>query len=138
MVTPLSCALPNRLEQGPKGSGEERLRISPGSLFEAVYQSAEAREQYYCNYGVNVEYEKQFQASGLEVSARGINGEPRAIELPGHRFFVAALFQPQLSSRPESPHPLLVQFLVAAASFRQTRLQAANFPATQTAIPAPG
>ena len=121
MVTPLSCALPNRKEHGPKGSGDERLKISPGTLLHSIYESQEACEQYFCNYGVNEEYEREFQAAGLRVSARGIHGEPRAVELPGHRFFVAALFQPQLSSRPESPHRLLVEFLVAAGRFGQTR-----------------
>jgi CTP synthase (UTP-ammonia lyase) len=81
----------------------------------------DASEQYYCNYGVNEEYEKQFQAAGLLVSARGIGGETRAVELPDHRFFIATLFQPQLSSRPEAPHRLWVGFLRAAMRFRKSR-----------------
>ena len=92
----------------------------PGTLLHSIYQSETASEQYYCNYGVNEEYEKQFQAAGLSVSARGMQGETRAVELPAHRFFVAALFQPQLSSRPEAPHRLLLEFLRAAARFRLT------------------
>src|SRR5437762_1033200 len=75
--------------------------------------SEDDSEQYYCNYGVNEEYEKQFQAAGLRVSARGIQGETRAVELPGHRFFIATLFQPQLSSRPEAPHRFWLAFLRA-------------------------
>ena len=75
----------------------------------------------YCNYGVNEDYEKQFQAAGLRVSARGIQGETRAVELPGHRFFIATLFQPQLSSRPEAPHRFLIAFLRAAMRFRKIR-----------------
>ena len=74
-----------------------RERSSTASMGKEVY------EEYYCNYWVNEEYEKQFQASGLRVNACGIGGETRGVELPGHRFFVALLFQPQLSSRPESP-----------------------------------
>jgi len=64
---------------------------------------------------------KQFQAAGLRVSARGILGETRAVELPGHRFFIATLFQPQLSSRPEAPHRFFLAFLRAAIRFRKTR-----------------
>jgi len=81
----------------------------------------DAGEQYYCNYGVNQEYERQLQAAGLRVGARGIGGEPRAVELPDHRFFIATLFQPQLSSRPEAPHRLWVAFLRAAIRFRKDR-----------------
>lgn len=128
MVTPLSCALPNRRADGPKASGEERLKILPGTRLYSICGSEDDSEQFYCNYGVNQEYEKQFQAAGLRVSARGIQGETRAVELPEHRFFIATLFQPQLSSRPEAPHPFLLEFLRAAIRFRKTRARK-NWPA---------
>jgi CTP synthase (UTP-ammonia lyase) len=119
VVTPLSCALPNRRTGGPQGSGDERLKILPGTLLYSICGSQDVSEQYYCNYGVNEEYESQFQAAGLRIGARGIMGETRAVELPDHRFFIATLFQPQLSSRPEMPHPLLKAFLRAAMRFRK-------------------
>jgi len=121
VVTPLSCSLPNRREGGPKASGDERLKIVPGSRLHSICGSKDDSEQYHCNYGVNEEYEKQFQAAGLRVSARGIQGETRAVELPDHRFFIATLFQPQLSSRPESPHPFWLAFLRAAVQFQKAR-----------------
>ena len=121
VVTPLSCALPNRRVGGPSGSGSERLKILPGTRLRSICGRVDASEQYYCNYGVNEEYEKQFQAAGLRVSARGILGETRAVELPDHRFFIATLFQPQLSSRPETPHRLWLAFLRAAMRFRKDR-----------------
>ena len=121
VVTPLSCSLPNRREGGPKASGEERLKILPGTRLHSICGSEDDSEQYYCNYGVNEEYEKQFQAAGLRVSARGIRGETRAVELSGHRFFIATLFQPQLSSRPEAPHRFWLEFLRAAMHFQKAR-----------------
>jgi CTP synthase (UTP-ammonia lyase) len=121
VITPLSCALPNRRAGGPSGSGDERLKILPNTRLRSICGSVNAFEQYYCNYGVNEEYEKQFQAAGLRVSARGMDGETRAVELPDHRFFIATLFQPQLSSRPEAPHRLWVAFLRAAIRFRNSR-----------------
>jgi CTP synthase (UTP-ammonia lyase) len=119
VVTPLSCALPHRREGGPRGSGDEPLKILPGTRLRSICGRVDPSEQYYCNYGVNQDYEKQFQAAGLRVSARGIFGEPRAVELPGHRFFIATLFQPQLSSRPEAPHRIWLAFLRAALKFRK-------------------
>src|SRR5512146_3290322 len=53
--------------------------------------------------------------AGLEVVARGEHGETRAADRAGHSFFAATLFQPQLSSGPQKPHPLLTAFLRAAA-----------------------
>lgn len=93
----------------------------PGTLLHSICGSEDDSEQYYCNYGVNEEYEEQFQAAGLRVSARGVLGEARAVELPNQRFFIATLFQPQLSSRPEMPHRFLLAFLRAAMHFRRVR-----------------
>ena len=122
VITPLSCALPNRRVDAPKGSGDERLRILPGTLLHSICGGKGDSEQYYCNYGVNEEYEKQFQAAGLCVSARGILGETRAVELPGHRFFIATLFQPQLSSTEKKPHPVVLAFVQAAADWERKKL----------------
>jgi CTP synthase (UTP-ammonia lyase) len=101
------------------GSGDEQLKIIPGTLLHSICGGTDHSEQYYCNYGVNEEYERQFQASGLRVSARGGSGETRAVELFDHSFFLATLFQPQLSSRPEAPHPIWLAFLQSAMRFRK-------------------
>jgi CTP synthase (UTP-ammonia lyase) len=126
VITPLSCALPNRRDGEPKGSGDEPLKVLRGTLLWAILGTEDHSEQYYCNYGVNEEYQEKFQAAGLRVSARGRMGETRAVELPGGRFFIATLFQPQLSSRPGLPHPLLLAFLRAAMRFRNARTKARN------------
>src|SRR5262252_8680483 len=81
VITPLACALPNRREGGPKGSGHESLRILPGTRLGSICGSGNHSEQYFCNYGVNQEYEQQLQAAGLHASARGAAGETRAVEL---------------------------------------------------------
>jgi CTP synthase (UTP-ammonia lyase) len=62
--------------------------------------------------------------AGLPTVARGANGEVRAIESPTHRFFVATLFQPQLSSTAQKPHPLISGFLKAAAEFVKEKPEA--------------
>jgi CTP synthase (UTP-ammonia lyase) len=49
----------------------------------------------------------------MRVAALGADGEMRAFELRQNRFFVATLFQPQLSSSFDRPHPLIVGFLQA-------------------------
>jgi CTP synthase (UTP-ammonia lyase) len=118
VVTPLSCALPRLRPDGPKGSGDERLKILPGTRLRTIVGSGDSSEQYFCNYGVNEDYGQQLQRAGLRVCARGARGETRAVELPDRRFFIATLFQPQLSSRPEAPHRIWLAFLRAAMRFR--------------------
>ena len=56
---------------------------------------------YFCNYGMNGEYEARFAEAGMRVCARGKDGEIRAMELEGQRFYVLTLFQPQLASSEE-------------------------------------
>jgi len=60
--------------------------------------------------------------AGFPVVARGEQGECRAIESPVHSFYVATLFQPQLSSREDKPHPLFIAYLQAVANFHRKRL----------------
>ena len=93
-----------------------RVRITPGSRLGSIYGSEEPTERFWCNFGVNTRYANQLTAGGLRVSATDGNDSIRAIELPGHRFFIGTLFIPQLSSTRERPHPVINAFLQAAAN----------------------
>ena len=80
------------------------------------------QEEFFCNFEVNPEFEWVSIEAGFPVAARGPQGEARAIESPTHRFFLATLFQPQLSSKPKKPHPLVIAFVQAAADWSKKRL----------------
>jgi len=61
---------------------------------------------HWCNYGLAPAYADQLTQHGLVISARAEDAGAEAIELPGHPFFLATLFQPQigaLAGRPLSP-----------------------------------
>ena len=81
-------------------------------------------EEFFCNYEINPEYEYCLMEAGLSIVARGVNGEARAVESPAHRFFIASLFQPQLSSTKEKPHPVVVGFVKAASEFAKQKPEA--------------
>ena len=121
--------MPQRGASDPKLCGRvPGIRLKPGSLLQRIYGCEEVVEEFFCNYEVNPQYEPQLASVGLEVVARAEHGEARAVELAAHPFFVATLFQPQLSSSPDKPHPLVTAFVKAAAEFssrRQTSAQAA-------------
>ena len=87
--------------------------IRPGTLAARLYDTAEATEDYYCNYGVNPEYDQLLEGGGLRVSGRGSTGEIRIVEIPDHPFFLATLFVPQARSTAITPHPLLVGYAAA-------------------------
>ena len=91
------------------------VRLSPGSRAAAAYGRLSTTEAYYCNFGINPAVTGELFSRDLVVSGTDQDGEPRVIELPGHRFFVATLYVPQMQSRPGEPHPLVLAWLAIAA-----------------------
>jgi CTP synthase (UTP-ammonia lyase) len=124
VIYPVSCAVPNRAADAPKLSGVvPKIHLRPGSYLAEYYGGKETvEEEFFCNYEVNPEFEWTAMEAGFPVVARGERGECRAIESPAHLFFVATLYQPQLSSRADNPHPLIIAFVEAAADFHHKRL----------------
>ncbi len=106
-ITPLSCSLAGQ---------EMAVALRPGSRTAGAYGSTEATERYYCNFGLNPDYQDALVAAGLIVSGVDQDDEARVMELPDLRFFVATLFVPQTSSTPANPHPLLSALVGKAAA----------------------
>lgn len=124
VITPVSCEVPNRAAGTPKLSGTvSGLRIRPGSYLHSFYKADVVKEGFFCNFEVNPDFEWAFVEAGFPVVARGEHNEPRAIECGGNRFFVATLYQPQLSSEPGKPHPIIVEFLRAAAKWKTQKTE---------------
>jgi CTP synthase (UTP-ammonia lyase) len=107
LITPLSCAL-----VGQTGT----IAFEEGSRLRSIYGAAEAEEQYHCRYGLNPLYEKVLDGTALRICGRDRTGEVRAVELNGHPFFVATLFQPERAALRGSLHPLVAAYVAAAAS----------------------
>jgi CTP synthase (UTP-ammonia lyase) len=107
-ITALSCSL----------IGETRkIWVNPDSRVYKIYNQMEVEERYNCNFGLNLGYQKLLHERGFKVAGTDENGEARILELPQNRFYVATLFQPQLSSLPLNPHKLIVAFLNCAVNF---------------------
>jgi len=123
VIYPVACAVPNRGKNAPKLSGViPEIRLRPGSYLQTFYGSDVIEEEFFCNFEVNPEFEWASIEAGFPIAARGERGEVRAIESPTHRFFIATLFQPQLSSKPKHPHPLVIAFVQAAADWGKKKL----------------
>jgi CTP synthase (UTP-ammonia lyase) len=116
VITPVACSLPGRSSGSPKMSGDDVVRPVPGTLVDQLCRSRELRGEYFCNFETNPEFVLRWQAAGLRVAARGPRGEMRAFDLPGKRFFLATLFQPQLSSSGDKPHPIVEGYLRACGA----------------------
>jgi CTP synthase (UTP-ammonia lyase) len=111
IVSLLSCAI---------NGSDISVSLAPGSRLAAAHNDADSViEHTTCNYGLNRDVEQISSEGGMRPVGIDELREVRAIERSDHRFFVATLYQPQLRSSPEAPHPLLVSFLNAAAEQAQ-------------------
>lgn len=115
-VVPASCPVPYRAPGAPRLSGTLTVRLVPGSIAARAYSRGEITEDFWCNYELNPEFRRAMEHGGLRITGVGEHGEARMIELPGHPFYLASLFRPQLSSAPGRPHPLIVAYLEAVAA----------------------
>jgi CTP synthase (UTP-ammonia lyase) len=125
VIYPVACAITGRKGDAPKLSGKvPEIRLRPGSYLQSFYGKDKdiVTEEFFCNFEVNPEYEWATMEAGFPVVARGAQGEIRAIESPTHRFFIATLFQPQLSSTEKKPHPVVLAFVQAAADWGRKKL----------------
>lgn len=107
VIAPLACTL---VEQ----AGD--IYFTPESRLAAIYGVPAATEQYHCRYGLSARYRDRLSRGPLHVSARDDAGDIRAIELEGHPFFIATLFQPERSGLAGTRHPLVNAFVAAALS----------------------
>src|SRR5262245_42182047 len=92
------------------------IQIDERSMLARVYGPTSGTERTHCNYGLEPSFAHIGDASGRRAVARDATGEVRAIERSDHPFFVGTLYQPQRSSSPKQPHPILTAFLRAVES----------------------
>jgi CTP synthase len=93
--------------------------LKEGSLAARCYGALEISERHRHRYEVNNRYREAFEKAGVVFS--GLSPDARLVEimeLPGHPFFVAVQFHPELKSRPNRAHPLFRQFVGAAISYQ--------------------
>lgn len=105
VVTRLACSL-----VGQPGA----ISFTSGSQLHAIFGGRPAHEEYHCNYGPNPAYRARFEAAGLRFTGFDTEGQVRAMELPGHPFFIGTLFQPERSALAGRDHPLVAAFVRAA------------------------
>jgi CTP synthase (UTP-ammonia lyase) len=96
----------------------QTITLLPGTLAHRMYGKGEATEHFVCNYGLNPAYREILSQGGLTIAGIDASEEVRIVELSAHRFFLATLFLPQMSSTLIRPHSLIVAYLQAAQNFK--------------------
>jgi CTP synthase (UTP-ammonia lyase) len=114
LISPLGCAL---------AGVRARVRFTDGSALRTAYSAPESIEEYHCSFGLNNRYRRLLEGGDLYVAAVDDQDEVRAVELDGHPFFVATLFQPEMR---EGSSPLVSRFLSVCLQKRQGVTKAAS------------
>jgi CTP synthase (UTP-ammonia lyase) len=109
LISPLGCGL-----LGVKS----RVRFTRGSRIYDAYKAPESIEEYHCTFGLNNRYRRLLESGDMTIAALDDQHDVRAVELDGHPFFVATLFQPEMHS-PVSP---LVGAFVSACQRKHAQL----------------
>jgi CTP synthase (UTP-ammonia lyase) len=107
VISALACALRETLEL---------VVLKAGTRVASAYRAPYAFEGYFCSYGLNPEYRAQLTDGPLRVAATDSSGSVRAVELEGHPFFVATLFQPERAALIGRTPPLVSAFINACAA----------------------
>ena len=114
LISELGCAL---------AGAKARVRFLAGSRLQSAYGASESVEEYHCSHGFNNRYRRLFESNALCIAALDDQDEVRAIELDGHPFFVATLFQPELRA---GDSPLVAAFAAASAKAHKGISKAAS------------
>jgi len=107
VIALLACALVD---------ATDTVELRPGSRIAAAYGCDRATEGYRCRYGLNLKFQAALVSGPLRASAHDDRGEIRAVELDGHPFFVATLFQPERAALKGHFPPLVAAFVSASAT----------------------
>lgn len=114
LISPLGCAL---------AGVRARVRFLDGCRLRRIYNAPEAVEEYHCSFGLNGRYRRLIEGRDLCVAAIDDQHEIRALELDGHPFFFATLYQPEMR---EGSHPLVAAFVECCAKRQVGRTKAAS------------
>ena len=114
LISPLGCAL-----AGVKA----RVRHIDGSRLRRIYDAPESIEEYHCSFGLNGRYRRLIEGRDLCVASVDDQHEIRAVELDGHPFYFATLFQPEMRA---GANPLVEAFVDCCAKRQLGRTKAAS------------
>ena len=107
IIEPLSCSLVESVAA---------IQLQPDTLIAHAYGQLDIDERYHCHYGLRRELEPALFGEHLKVSGRGSEGEVRCMELQGHPFYVATLFQPERAALQGQTPPVVAALVRACLS----------------------
>jgi len=110
-------------------------RLVPGTLAAQAYNNIpETNERHRHRFEFNNDYREGFEENGASFSGLSPDGRlVEILEIQDHPFMIGTQFHPEFLSRPNSPHPLFVEFVRAAIKRRKGQARKTRKQSTVTA-----
>jgi len=105
VISPLVCSLVEK---------SDTIILKENSAIAMAYGETRIHEGYHCNYGIDPQFACELNTSPLRPVGWDQQGDIRAVELTGHPFFIATLFQHERRALNNLSSPLVEAFLRAA------------------------
>ena len=125
-ANPIIYYLPNQylgVSTGdPVRCGAYRCQINKNSKIYEEYNTEFISERHYHRYEFNNKYLEKMEKAGMK--ATGINPETglvEVVEIPTLSWFVACLYHPEFSSRPNRSHPLFNGFIKHSIEYKNSK-----------------
>ncbi|MBR4314714.1 MAG: CTP synthase [Lachnospiraceae bacterium] len=95
--------------------GSYPCKLDKNSKCFKLFGKEEINERHRHRYEVNNDYREAYQKNGMVLAGLSPNGKiVEMIEVTKHPFYIATQSHPELTSRPNRPHPLFHGFIAAA------------------------
>ncbi len=117
---PVIDLMPEQKDVSDRG-GTMRLGVYPcriveGTKAEAAYGNITVSERHRHRFEFNNGYRELLEAGGLKASGISPDGKlVEIVEVVDHPWMVGVQFHPEFLSRPDRPHPLFRNFMIAAS-----------------------
>lgn len=123
-IIPVIDLLPSQRNIEYKGAtmrlGGQDIIIKDGTQAAEIFGAKSVRRRFRHRYEVNPEYVKLLEDNGLVFSGKARNEDiMQVMELPGHPYFIACQFHPELTSTLVNPSPLFYHFVKAAFDYKE-------------------
>jgi CTP synthase (UTP-ammonia lyase) len=107
VIAALACSLVGQRREIRPVAGTRLAELTGDAPFSGFH---------FCNFGLNDAYRDRLVAAGLVIGAYADDAGVEAMELPGHPFYLATLFQPQMESLETGVlHPILTALVQPVA-----------------------
>ena len=102
---------------GTQRLGAYPCKLKPGTIAAAAYDNQDLiHERHRHRYEFNNDYRDVFEKQGMVFSGTSPDNRlVEVVEIPEHKFFVAAQYHPEFLSRPNRPEGLFKAFVKAAS-----------------------